>query len=304
MKVHAVHKRIQEFLKQQVLPGITITDDVNEANYIITGKYSEENYNESLKGIIIPWTGHNGINLDDLRQRKIDLYVTPTRSKYVALKAVTLTLSLLGKTVHYHNLLKQGNWAERNSTSRLPWESILHKRIGLFGYGRIGQLIHQQLSGFDGEFYTINRGKKHDNIHVVEDLEELVKTTDILIISVPLNTTTEGIISKNVLELMTDKYIVNVGRGKVINQEDLYNALKNKTLKGFASDVWYNYPREKEICFPSDFPIYEFDNVVLSNHSGGYTETTNQEVNEDLVKTLIKLQQHDFSDKLDVKNLL
>lgn len=109
MIVHAVHKRITAYLKEHDLKGITITDNINEANYIITGRYNDELYNESLKGIIIPWTGHNGIDLDSMRKRNLDLYVTPTRSKYVAVKAITLTLSLLGKTVHYHNLLKKGN---------------------------------------------------------------------------------------------------------------------------------------------------------------------------------------------------
>lgn len=103
---------------------------------------------------------------------------------------------------------------------------------------------------------------------------------------------------------MKDKFLINVGRGKVVNQEALYNALKNKTLKGYASDVWYNYPKEKETMYPSDYDIHLLDNVVLSNHSGGYTENTNQEVNNDLVKTLLKLKNNDTSDKLNMKELL
>ena len=274
MIIHAVHKRIQEFLKKETLEDIIITDDIKKANYIITGKYSDDLYNENLKGIIIPWTGHNGISLDDLRKRNLQLYITPTRSPYVAVKAVTLTLALLGKTVHFHHLLKEGNWAERHSTSRQPWDSILHKRIGLFGYGRIGKLIHKQLSGFDCQFFTIDRQKSYYNINLVNTLEELIDKTDILIISVPLNKETESIITEKHLSTMKDKYIINVGRGKVINEEDLYNALKNNTLKGFASDVWYNYPKEDKLTLPSRYPIHEFDNVVMTNHSGGYTETT------------------------------
>ena len=64
-----------------------------------------------------------------------------------------------------------------------------------------------------------------------------------------------------------------------VNVFPVYNALKNNKLRGFASDVWYNYPKAKEVTLPSTFPIYEFDNVILSNHSGGYTEDTNDEVN-------------------------
>jgi phosphoglycerate dehydrogenase-like enzyme len=77
---------------------------------------------------------------------------------------------------------------------------------------------------------------------------------------------------------MKGKVIVNVGRGELINQKSLYENLKNGTLKGAAIDCWYNYPKNGETNgFPSDFPIYDLSNVVLSPHVAGYTSSASKE---------------------------
>lgn len=305
MKVYARHQAIQDFLKLQDLKNIEIVDDYKDCNYYISGSFKEEDYHEQLKGIIIPYTGHNGIHLDTLKTHELQLFITPTRSKYVAEKAIMLALTLLGRTITYHTLLQTGNWAERNSTNRLPWTSIQHKKIGLFGFGRIGKLIHKQLSGFNCEYVTIDRGKEvPKDITLVKDLESLIEASDVIFISVPLNEKTQGIINEELLSKMTNKFLINVGRGKVVNEEALYKALVGKQLLGYASDVWYNYPKSKEIMYPSNYDIHTLDNVVLSNHSGGYTTTTNDEVNQDILHTLHKISNNDFSDKLDVKKLI
>ncbi len=271
---------------------------------MITGSYSEKDYHKNLKGIIIPYTGHNGINLADMRKHDLMLFVTPTRSKYVAEKVLALTLALLGNVINYHNRLKRGDWSARNSDARVPWVSLRNKKIGLYGYGRIGKLVHQLFKVFNCEFYTIDRNKTYRDINLVKNLEELFVVSDIVVVAVPLNHETENSVDEKLLSKMNGKYLINVARGKVVDQKALYEALKAKRLSGYASDVWYNYPKEEELCLPSDYPIHEFDNVVLSNHSGGYTVTTEEEVNRDLIKQLIKLRDEDFTDALDLKKLI
>lgn len=305
MKVHAEHKKIQEFLKQNPIDSIEVVDDIKKANFIVTGKYDKTKYNQNLKGIVIPYTGHNGIDLETMRENELMLFITPTRSKYVAEKAVTLTLSLLGKTVNYHNELKKGNWASENSEDRTPWVSIQNLSIGLYGYGRIGKKVHMLMKGFGCDFYTIDRHKEYpSSLHLVKNLTNLIQVSDVIIIATPLNETTEGVFDDQKLLRMKNKFLINVSRGQICNEEALYDALKSKKLKGYASDVWFNYPHGKEIQLPSKFPIYELDNVVMSNHSGGFTENTNHEVNKDLLKILRKIRDENFEDKLNLKTLL
>jgi len=240
-----------------------------------------------------------------MRDKELKLFIISVRSTYVAEKAVTLTLSLLGKTINYHNLLKTGNWSSRNSDKRSPWVSIQGLSVGLFGYGRIGESIHRMLKGFNCEFYTIDRKKEYPkDIFLVKNLTNLVQVSDIIIIAAPLNQTTEEIFNERLFSRMKSKYLINVSRGNIIDEKSLYNALKNSTLKGFASDVWYNYPKGKEKMLPSSYPLYELDNVVLSNHSGGFTTNTNNEVNEALIRLLIKLRDGDATEQLDLEKLI
>ncbi|KFZ27446.1 MAG: Formate dehydrogenase [Candidatus Izimaplasma bacterium HR2] len=304
MKVHATNEKLQAFLKENPVNGITIVDDPFRCTYLISGRYNKKNYNQNLKGVIIPYTSHNGVDIDDLISDNLMLFITPTRSKYVAEKAIALMFALLGNVITYHELLKEGNWSSRNSDSRIPWVSVEGLSIGLFGYGRIGRKIHNMIKGFDCEFYTIEREKEYpSDIILVKNLTNLVQCSDIIIISSPLNQTTESLFDKQLLSRMKNKFLINVGRGKIIEEESLYDALKNNKLKGYASDVWYNYPQGKEVMLPSTYPIHKFDNVVMSNHSGGFTTKTNEEVNQDILKTLKKLKEENFEDKLNLKNL-
>ena len=305
MKVFAEHEKIHEFLKQNPIENIEIVDDIKKATYIVTGKYNSSKYNQNLRGIVIPYTGHNGIDLDAMREKELMLFITPTRSKYVAEKALTLTLALLGNTVNYHNLLKEGKWASRNSDERAPWVSIQDLSVGLYGFGRIGKIVHKIMGSLACDFYTIDRHKEYpSDVHLVKNLTNLIQVSDIVIVSVPLNSTTEGVFNKETLSRMKHKYLVNVGRGNICNEKDLYEALKNRNLNGYASDVWFNYPKGKEIQLPSEFPLYELDNVILSNHSGGFTTNTNHEVNKDLLRILRKIRDENFEDKLNLNNII
>ena len=161
------------------------------------------------------------------------------------------------------------------------------------------------LQGFDCDFYTIDRDKEYpEDMCVVKNITNLVQVSDIVIIATPLNETTTNVFNERLLLRMKHKYLINIGRGKIVNEEALYYALKSNKLKGFASDVWYNYPSGNEVLHPSSYPLQDLPNVVLSNHSGGYTVNTNKEVNEDLIKILIELQKENYTDQLDLEKLL
>ena len=81
-------------------------------------------------------------------------------------------------------------------------------------------------------------------------------------------------INARILSTMAGKFIVNVGRGEVVEEKALYEALKNGVLKGAGLDVWYTYPQPGKtggIQLPSTYPFHELPNVVLSPHVGGLT---------------------------------
>ena len=95
----------------------------------------------------------------------------------------------------------------------------------------------------------------------------------VLILAVPLTDLTEGMIGAAELALMPKRSIlINISRGRVVDQKALFTALKDNHLFGAGLDVWYNYPsdhKERRNTLPGDLPFHELENVVLSPHRAG-----------------------------------
>jgi len=95
-----------------------------------------------------------------------------------------------------------------------------------------------------------------------------------LIIAIPFTSKTEGLINSNELKLLgKNGIIVNVGRGSIIDEKALYNALNNQVIAGACIDVWYNYSPDadekgKKFPYSNDTPFHKLNNVILSPHRG------------------------------------
>jgi phosphoglycerate dehydrogenase-like enzyme len=114
-----------------------------------------------------------------------------------------------------------------------------------------------------------------DEIHASETLPELLPRANFLLVCLPYTPETDGLIGQKELELLPEPAVlVNIGRGKIVQQEALYNALKEGRLHAAGVDVWYNYPEEdaeRSHTEPADFPFHELQNLVMSPHRGGAT---------------------------------
>jgi len=132
-------------------------------------------------------------------------------------------------------------------------------------------MLHKYIKPFTDEVVVHSRTIK-DGVTNVESLEELFDSSDIVFVCVPLSNETEGSITEEIMTRNTNRMLVNVARGKVIDEEGLFNSLKQGNLTGFASDVWYQYPtRENPIVAPSKFDFSDF-NVVMTPHCGGFAD--------------------------------
>ena len=111
-------------------------------------------------------------------------------------------------------------------------------------------------------------------VYAPAELSTLLPQTDVLFIALPLTAETEGMVGNQELALLPrDAILVNVGRGRVVDEEALYNALRAGTILAAGLDVWYHYPmhdEERANTPPSRFPFHELDNVVMSPHRGGW----------------------------------
>jgi len=210
--------------------------------------------------------------------RKVTLINGHGNSYFVAQHAVALLLTLTNKTIPHHIWMKEGKWRTGDQdAASIP---LRFREVGLLGYGAINKKVHQFLAGFDIKFHILrkNWNKQKEKLpteakkYGFAELDDFLTEIDVLIIAVPHTSLTSGLIKAREHKLLGPKgLIINVARGDIINQEDLYNALKNKTILGAAIDVWYNYhPKadKEDLKYPYEFPFHNLDNIVLSPHRG------------------------------------
>jgi phosphoglycerate dehydrogenase-like enzyme len=210
------------------------------------------------------------------RERPVTLVNGHGNSYFTAQHAVALLLALTNKVVQHHNWMASAQW--RRGDEEAPSTPLRDRRVGLLGYGAVNRRVHRFLSAFDLEFAVLRRdwGKQDEPFptpakrYTDTDLHEFLDGIDTLMIAVPKTSRTEGMIGKPELELLgSDALLVNVGRGSVVDEEDLYSALKEKIIAGAAIDVWYDYsptPDAEGRKYPFSYPFHELNNVVLSPH--------------------------------------
>lgn len=213
------------------------------------------------------------------KNRRIILCNGHGNTYFTAQHAVALLLALTNKIIPHHNWMKQKEWRKGDADARsIP---LREREIGLLGYGAINTKVHKLLAGFDVNFHILKRDWDRKRVEKYpttirrynnEQLDDFFKAIDVAIIAVPLTEKTTNLVGKKQLELLgKDGLLVTIARGEVINEEALFTVLKEQKITGAAIDVWYNYrpePDEDGGKFPSKFPFYELENVVLSPHRG------------------------------------
>lgn len=231
-----------------------------------------------LKAVFVPFVGINHLPSDLLIERNVDVFNCHGNAESVAERALALTLAAYGRIIEYHNDMKQGTWhgfwIGRGHEDF--WHSIFRKPCAVLGVGAIGTELAKLLKAFDCTVTGYRRKKAAESLpyfdRVTNDVSEAVKDAEIVYVALPLTDETEGIVSRELLASMKGKFLVNVGRGPIVDEEGLYLALRDGVLSGAAIDTWYVYPpKGSSGCVPSRFPIHELPNVVLSPHVGGMT---------------------------------
>jgi len=197
-------------------------------------------------------------------------------SYFTAQHTVAILLALMNKVISHHNWMAQGHWRKGDKdAASIP---LRDRKVGLLGYGAVNTKVHRFLAGFDVEFHALRNDwsklteapptplVRYDTAR----FEDFLKAIDILIVSLPLTPATEGLIGKREFELLgPDGLFVNTGRGAIVDENCLYDALKDNVIAGAALDVWYNYTPvadEGGRTSPYNCPFHELDNVVLSPH--------------------------------------
>lgn len=262
-----------------------------DINGVVTYRLEDEQLDRlpNLKVVLVPKTGLEDFNLKLMEAKGIAVINAHGKAQFIAERGFAIMMTLLGNIIKHNQGIKEGCWYRSGFEGQ--WTTFFDKKVGIYGYGHIGKAFHKMILPFTQQIYTINRNKDYpEDIKLVNSLESLSKQVDILFVSVPLNEKTENSIESNILKNMDNGFIINVGRGPVVNQKDLYVALSEGLLKGFGSDVWYNYPeRNEELCFPVDFDSRKFSNLVMTPHNAWNIDIEENIIEEEMVECIRQL---------------
>jgi D-3-phosphoglycerate dehydrogenase len=231
-----------------------------------------------LKVISRCGVGMDNVDLEAAAQLNIKVFNTPFGPTLaVAELTVGLILDLLRKVTMMDREMRAGVWEKRMG------KLLSGKRVGIIGFGRIGQKTGKLLRAFGCEIGC------YDNLRIrgLEDLgikrlemDELLRESDIVTVHVSGKYEKPLLGVKEIGMMKKGAWLVNVARGGVVDEEVLFDALKDGRLAGAALDVF-----EKE---PYDGPLKELDNVILTPHIGSYAKEARIEMEIQAAKNLIK----------------
>jgi phosphoglycerate dehydrogenase-like enzyme len=268
---------------------VTLIQYVSEAEVLLGGFFSEGLLSRAkkLKFAQIPWTGVDNLDFDLLRRHKVVVCNSHSNSEVVAEHAVAMMMDAAKKLSYHDRQLRGGNWNRLvpdvpNEVSPFS-KKITGAKIGIIGFGSIGQHVVNMLDGFHCSFKIFTRNgvaspefRQKLVVHKIDEFMAEASDLDFVIVAIPLTKETNGLIDHTYFTAMGDQSVlINISRGQVLNPEDLYLALVNKKIGAAAIDTWYNYPKPNELrAFPSlDFAFHELDNLVLSPHRAGYIDS-------------------------------
>ncbi len=198
-------------------------------------------------------------------------------AEYIAGSLIALRRDFLGQD----RALRQGQWKSHVYNSQIPQHrSLAGSTVTFLGFGEIGQAAWNILRQLGMRGIAITRrglvGDQYSDLSwsgATDLLGTALEESDALVISVPLSAQTHQLITKEHLALLgPEGVIINVARGPIIQEQDLYEALSSGIIGGAALDVWWNYPQDGDCGEPSQYPLSEFPNVLMTPHCSGITE--------------------------------
>tara|TARA_B100000579_G_scaffold354150_1_gene309072 strand:- start:891 stop:1862 length:972 start_codon:yes stop_codon:yes gene_type:complete len=225
---------------------------------------------KNLKIIARHGVGYDNVDIKFLNKNNIALGITGTSNAVsVAEHVMTMFLYLTKKINISDSLVKKGDFIKKNT---LPsFFELYNKNILILGFGRIGRELAKRCLSFDTKVYVFdpfidNEIIKQHNCIPIESKEEGIRVADYISIHMPLNEKTKNFISYDEFKISKNNLIlVNTARGGIINEEALFQALKNKSILGAGLDVFENEPPIK------NHPLLSLNNILLTPHNAALT---------------------------------
>jgi phosphoglycerate dehydrogenase-like enzyme len=251
---------------------------VAEADVLVNGVFLPEWRERAgrLRLVHAVGAGYDGIALDAIPPGVLVCNVYG--HDYGIAEYVFMTMAALNRELFLADRdLRHGRWRGG------PLRELRGRTLLIVGLGHIGREV-ARWANFVGmrvsavtEHPSEQRRREAglERLGGLEDLASFARDAQFLVVAVPHAPGTTGLVDARVLAaLAPGAYLVNVGRGPVVDQWALYHALREGRLAGAAVDVWYHYPDSDRPRLPADAPLHELETVIVTPHTSGYTEGT------------------------------
>lgn len=220
---------------------------------------------DTVKLIVEAGTGYNNIDLNAAKKRGITVCNIPAYStERVAHTVIMMILNFASTMQKQIGMLAKGDRSNFTKHLQVSHTEVNGKTLGVIGAGHIGMEVIKVAKALGMNILVHTRTPKADGDGIrYVSLDELLENSDYITLHCPLNDQTKYMINKEAISKMkTSAVIVNTGRGPLINEEDLCEALAAKRIAGAGLDV-------QEVEPPAeDSPLYTLDNVIITPHMG------------------------------------
>ena len=282
--IQKVHQKGMELIKNHPNFEVDVTDDTSEENLKakikncdgasirianLSGDVMKEAKN--LKIVSRHGVGYDNIDLNYAKEKDIKIAITANANAVTVSEHVMFNLLNISKRKDlFDKTVREGNFKDRN---KLPKTIELWKKNFLIvGFGRIGQALIKRCLGFEMNVYVFDPFISKEKIELmggkkVENLEETIKSMDVISLHMPLTEKTKNLINYELLKTMKKNcIIINAARGGIINEIDLDKALNENLIFGAGIDVFEKEPPD------NNNPLLKNEKVFLSPHTAAFTE--------------------------------
>lgn len=240
--------------------------------------------------------GVNNMPLDKLSQH--DIILTSANGVHAYPISETIFALMLGLTRKIHTYVKQ---QQKKHWHHAHMNLELHeKTIGIIGVGEIGKETARIAKAFRMNVIGVRHSgiqtENVDEMYTPDKLHDILPMCDYVVITLPLTEDTHGMFGTEEFSLMKKSaFLINIGRGEVIKEEELIMALNQQEIAGAGLDVFINEPLD------AANPLWEMENVIVTPHTSGSTEHYTKRVIEDIfIPNLKEYRKEEYS----LKNLV
>jgi phosphoglycerate dehydrogenase-like enzyme len=278
-----------EQLRPLLSSGVALTeggDPPAGTAILISGRPTREQLAAApgLRALIIPWAGLPAETRDLMRDfPAVSVHNLHHNAAPVAELALMLLLAAAKFALRYDHALRSHDWRIRYER-QTPTVLLEGKTALILGYGAIGRRVAAACRALGMATLATRRNLAapeldgETEVYPADSLRDLLPRADAVIICLPHTPETDGLLGAAELALLPPgAVLVNIGRGRIVDEKALYEGLRDGSPHAAGLDVWYSYPPDEAARAawpPSAYPFHELDNVIMSPHRGGASDAT------------------------------